>query len=215
MTSCYLHIHIRRIALLDTLLRGPAVAFDCSKVLSIHHHVGLALRGFMHREGVSRPLVNRVFLCTLLPTPLDSGVDSLLSLFSTLNLQARHGPVESTSHSRTSSSDLASALGECDYKNGGDGRTKKRRVKVSFQRALFFLHSLLRFFPLNQRGRKKARPYVCISILRNFVLRSMPLPSFSAWTATATSAWFMPGAGPAMVIVEVCCVKCKRGGSVE
>lgn len=31
------------------------------------------------------------------------------------------------------------------------------------------------------------------------MLRWMPLLSFSAWTATATSAWFMPGAGPAIL----------------
>lgn len=41
--------------------------------------------------------------------------------------------------------------------------------------------------------------YVCMSILRNFVLRSMPLRSLSAWIWIATSAWFMPGAVPGLV----------------
>ena len=40
----YLNINISGIALFDTLSRGPAVAFNGSKVLAIHYHVGFVLR---------------------------------------------------------------------------------------------------------------------------------------------------------------------------
>lgn len=43
MLVIYLDVDISGIALLDALLGRPAVAFNGSKVLAVHHHVGFAL----------------------------------------------------------------------------------------------------------------------------------------------------------------------------